>query len=295
MIDTVEHNGMIIYRHDPKSAVTIGSVDRAAFYQLKTMMQGVLQRGTARSIAGMAPFVAGKTGTSDNENDAWFVGFTNDVTVAVWIGYDNADGKRRTLGGGATGGHTAVPIFEPIMQAVWAHAAPKVALAPPSPEAKRALSCRSIDLEVGEASRPACRPAAGRSPSASVSTGPDGCSTPISAGVARGRLLHARAALRRGTEPIPLLLRLALPVATGYYDQRRYNGYYQDGQGRYIQAPRDSAPSQYGQSQQYGRDPRVQFPAARPLWTRVPGTAAHRSWLHLGPSAIVKDTQDAQP
>ena len=127
------------------------SVDRAAFYQLKTMMQGVLARGTARAIAGLAPYVAGKTGTSDEENDAWFVGFTNDVTVAVWLGYDNATGKRRTLGGGATGGGVAVPIFEPIIQAVWANVAPKTALAPPSPEAKRQLSCKSIDLESGEA------------------------------------------------------------------------------------------------------------------------------------------------
>ena len=123
VVDSIERNGLIVYRHDPKPAVTIASVDRAAFYQLKTMMQGVLARGTARSIAGLAPFVAGKTGTSDQENDAWFVGFTNDVTVAVWIGYDNAGGKRRTLGGGATGGAIAVPIFEPVMQAVWARGA----------------------------------------------------------------------------------------------------------------------------------------------------------------------------
>src|SRR6266571_5642366 len=150
VIDSIERNGVTIYRHDPKSAVTIGSVDRASFYQLKTMMQGVLARGTARSIAGLAPYVAGKTGTSDDENDAWFVGFTNDVTVAVWLGYDNAEGKRRTLGGGATGGGVAVPIFEPVMQAVWAHVAPKIALAPPSPEAKRQLACKSVDLESGE-------------------------------------------------------------------------------------------------------------------------------------------------
>ena len=78
------------------------------------------------------------------------MGFTNDVTVAVWLGYDNASGKRRTLGGGATGGGVAVPIFEPIIQAVWANVAPKAALAPPSPEAKRQLSCKSIDLESGE-------------------------------------------------------------------------------------------------------------------------------------------------
>src|SRR5215510_14994960 len=156
-IDSIERNGVVIYRHDPKSSVMVSSVDRAAFYQLKTMLQGVLARGTARSIAGLAPYVAGKTGTSDEENDAWFVGFTNDVTVAVWIGYDNADGKRRTLGGGATGGHVAVPIFEPVIQAVWSNVAPKVALAPPSPEAKRQLACKSIDLESGEAAAGAGR------------------------------------------------------------------------------------------------------------------------------------------
>jgi membrane carboxypeptidase/penicillin-binding protein len=67
----------------------------------------------------------------------------------VWIGYDNADGKRRTLGGGSTGGGVAVPIFEPVIQAVWAHVAPKAALAPPSVEAKRQLACKSVDLETG--------------------------------------------------------------------------------------------------------------------------------------------------
>ena len=86
----------------------------------------------------MAPYVAGKTGTTDGENDAWFVGFSNEVTVAVWVGYDNADG-RRTLGSGRTGGNVAIPIFEPVMQAVWAHHSPKTALKPPSPEAKRHL------------------------------------------------------------------------------------------------------------------------------------------------------------
>jgi penicillin-binding protein 1A len=152
VIDAIEFDGSVIYRHDPKSSIRIASVDRAAFYQLKSMLQGVLQRGTARSMAGIAPYVAGKTGTTDDENDAWFVGFANDVTVAVWVGYDNASGKRRTLGGGATGGHTAVPIFEPIMQAVWANnVAPRTALAPPSPEAGRQLSCKSISAGSGKA------------------------------------------------------------------------------------------------------------------------------------------------
>ena len=150
MINSVERDGTVVYRHDPTSATRISSVDQAAFYQLKTMMQGVLARGTARSIANLAPYVAGKTGTTDDENDAWFVGFTNEVTVAVWVGYDNADSKRRTLGGGATGGGVAVPIFEPIIRSVWNDVAPRTALAPPSPEAKRDLSCASVDADSGE-------------------------------------------------------------------------------------------------------------------------------------------------
>jgi penicillin-binding protein 1A len=152
VVESIERNGESVFRHRP-SLATINSVDRAAFYQLKTMLQGVLARGTARSIASLSPYVAGKTGTSDDENDAWFVGFTNDVTVAIWIGYDNADGKRRTLGSGATGGGVAVPIFEQVIQSVWANIAPKVTLAPPSAEAKRHLTCQSVERDSEESHR----------------------------------------------------------------------------------------------------------------------------------------------
>src|SRR5262249_42626668 len=152
VVDSIERDGELVYRHED-APLAITSVDRAAFYQLKTMMQGVLARGTARSIAGLAPYVAGKTGTSDDGNDAWFVGFTNDATVAVWLGYDNADGKRRTLGGGATGGGLAVPIFEPVIKAVWANVAPSTALAPPSPEARLLLNCRTTKREAEENER----------------------------------------------------------------------------------------------------------------------------------------------
>jgi penicillin-binding protein 1A len=153
VIDSIERDGQTVYRHDSNDAVTIKSIERAAFYQLKSMMQGVLARGTARSIAGFAPYVAGKTGTSDDANDVWFVGFTNEVTVAVWVGYDNAGGKRRTLGGGATGGGIAVPIFSSVIQAVWADAWPRTALAPPSAEAKRRLSCTAIETGYGSTGR----------------------------------------------------------------------------------------------------------------------------------------------
>src|SRR5262245_8958429 len=156
-IESVERNGQTIYQHAPTGSVWVGSADRVAFYQLKTMLQGVLQRGTAHAIRNLAPYVAGKTGTTDNENDAWFVGFTNDVTVAVWVGYDNADGKRRTLGNGQTGAKVAVPIFEPIIQAAWTYHAPKTVLAPPSQEAQRELAALPIDLASGDRLPPGTR------------------------------------------------------------------------------------------------------------------------------------------
>jgi penicillin-binding protein 1A len=149
-IESIEQSGRTIYRFDVNSVTWLGSADRVAFYQLKTMLQGVVQRGTAASIRQLAPYVAGKTGTSEDENDAWFVGFTNDVTVVVWVGYDNADGKRRTLGRGQTGAKVAIPIFQPIIQAVWAAFMPKTALSGPSAEARRQIVDLPIDLNTGD-------------------------------------------------------------------------------------------------------------------------------------------------
>ena len=147
-IESIEQNGRAAYTHKPEFK-WLAQGDRPAFFQIKTMLQGVVARGTARAIAQLSPYVAGKTGTSDDENDAWFVGFTNDVTVGVWVGYDNSDGKRRTLGGGQTGGRVAVPIFEQIIQATWAQYARQAPLNPPSPEAKKELVALPIDLASG--------------------------------------------------------------------------------------------------------------------------------------------------
>ena len=149
-IDTILRDDKPVYQHPPVSAATIGRNDPASFYQLRTMLQGVVERGTARAIRQLAPYVGGKTGTSDQENDAWFVGFTNEVTVAVWVGYDNADGKRRTLGPGETGAKVALPIFTSIIEGVWASYAHKTVLNPPSDEAKRELVDLPIDLTTGD-------------------------------------------------------------------------------------------------------------------------------------------------
>jgi penicillin-binding protein 1A len=144
---SVEQNGKVLYAHAPELKWLADS-DRPSFFQLRTILQGVVARGTARAIGHLSPYVGGKTGTSDDENDAWFVGFTNDVTIGVWVGYDNADG-RRTLGHGQTGGRVAVPIFEQIVQATWVSYAPRTPLPPPSPEAKKELVAMQIDLQSG--------------------------------------------------------------------------------------------------------------------------------------------------
>jgi penicillin-binding protein 1A len=153
-IDSIEQNGRVVYEY-PKVPLfpMIGAADRASFYQLKTMLQGVVARGTARAMASLSPYVAGKTGTTEDSVDGWFVGFTNDVTIAVWVGYDNSDGKRRSLGA-VDGARVALPIFQPIIDDVWAdNIAPKESLAGPSAEAKRQLVDLPIDYYSGNFER----------------------------------------------------------------------------------------------------------------------------------------------
>jgi penicillin-binding protein 1A len=147
-IDSIEQNGKAVYRHRATQPVYLADGDRAAFYQLRSILEGVVARGTAASIRHHAGFIGGKTGTTDSENDAWFVGFSSDVTVAVWVGYDNA-GQKRTLGQGETGGKVAVPIAEQIFLASWAHYGPKSPLAPPSAEIARGLKAMPIDVFTG--------------------------------------------------------------------------------------------------------------------------------------------------
>jgi len=72
-----------------------------------SMMQGVVQRGTAISAAPLAPALAGKTGTTDDYTDAWFIGYTPDLVVGVWVGYD----RKITLGSQETGAKAALPIW----------------------------------------------------------------------------------------------------------------------------------------------------------------------------------------
>ena len=145
-IDSIEEDGKTVFKYPDATLPFVAAADRTSFYQLKTMLQDVVARGTARAIGALSPYVAGRTGTTEDAVDGWFIGFTNDVTIAVWVGYDNGNGKRRSLGTNATGARVALPIFEPILQAVWAEGiAPKALLNGPSLEAKRYLVDLPID------------------------------------------------------------------------------------------------------------------------------------------------------
>jgi penicillin-binding protein 1A len=87
-------------------------MDPMTAYQITTFLEGVVQRGTAvRALALNRP-VAGKTGTTDDYRSAWFVGFTTDIVVGVFIGFDD----NRSLGKGETGSHAALPVFVNFMQ-----------------------------------------------------------------------------------------------------------------------------------------------------------------------------------
>jgi penicillin-binding protein 1A len=81
-------------------------LDSMTAYQITSMMESVVQRGTATVVRDVGKPIAGKTGTTNDEKDAWFIGFSPDLVVGIYIGYD----KPRNLGRGGTGGHLAAPI-----------------------------------------------------------------------------------------------------------------------------------------------------------------------------------------
>lgn len=88
-------------------------LDPMTAFQITSMMEGVVTRGTAAGKIKLDRQVAGKTGTTNDEKDAWFVGYTPDLVAGLYIGFDNP----APLGRGATGGSLSAPLFNEFMQA----------------------------------------------------------------------------------------------------------------------------------------------------------------------------------
>ncbi len=133
LIDRVQdRNGRTIFKHDgrvcgdcraegwvdaadPQPPVLPEERERVAeastAYQVVSMLQGVVDRGTGRRIKDLGRPLAGKTGTTNDSNDAWFVGFSPDLAVGVFVGFDTP----RTLGPNETGASVSVPVFREFM------------------------------------------------------------------------------------------------------------------------------------------------------------------------------------
>jgi penicillin-binding protein 1A len=97
-------------------------LDPMTAYQITSMMEGVVVRGTAAG-AGFKEIgkpIAGKTGTTNDAKDVWFIGFSPDLAVGVYLGYD----KPRSIGSRATGGGLAAPIVKEFMKAALANKPP---------------------------------------------------------------------------------------------------------------------------------------------------------------------------
>ncbi|MGL4727182.1 MAG: penicillin-binding protein 1A [Bosea sp. (in: a-proteobacteria)] len=131
LIDRIQDRwGATIYRHDERVCEGCGSdkwsnqreprlvdnreqvLDPLTAYQMTSILEGVVQRGTATVIKDVGKPLAGKTGTTNDAKDVWFVGFSPDLAVGVYMGYD----KPRSLGDSATAGQYAAPIFRDFMR-----------------------------------------------------------------------------------------------------------------------------------------------------------------------------------
>lgn len=139
LVDRIQdRTGKTIWRHDGRNCDTCSVaqwrgqseplltdpreqiIDPRTAYQIVSLLQGVVQRGTGRSILAVGKPLAGKTGTSNDAKDLWFVGFSPDLACGVYVGFDNP----RTLGKYEQGAITAAPIFRDFMMGALADQPP---------------------------------------------------------------------------------------------------------------------------------------------------------------------------
>jgi penicillin-binding protein 1A len=166
LIDRIQDRyGHTIYRHDNRECRGCDAkkwenqpeptlidhrqqvLDPMTAYQITSMMEGVVLRGTAAGVGFQKEIgkpIAGKTGTTSDYKDAWFIGFTPDIVVGVYMGYD----KPRSLGRGETGGRLAAPIVKDFMKVALADKPAVPFRVPPGIKLVR------VDLKTGQRAGP---------------------------------------------------------------------------------------------------------------------------------------------
>ncbi|MAC76873.1 MAG: penicillin-binding protein [Rhodobacteraceae bacterium] len=131
LVDRIQDRyGRTIYRHDQRDCTDCTSpylapgvepkivshnervMNAITAYQLTSMMQGVVERGTAAGVVNLPVPTAGKTGTTNDARDVWFIGFTSNIVAGCYIGYD----QPRPLGRGAYGASMCGPVFQRFME-----------------------------------------------------------------------------------------------------------------------------------------------------------------------------------
>ena len=146
LIDRIQDRyGHTIFRHDQRDCVGCDAdkwsgqpeptlidhreqvIDPMTAYQITSMMEGVVQRGTATVVRDVGKPIAGKTGTTNEEKDVWFIGFSPDIVCGVYMGFD----KPRHIARLATGGHLAAPVVRDFLKVALADKPPIPFRVPP--------------------------------------------------------------------------------------------------------------------------------------------------------------------
>jgi penicillin-binding protein 1A len=146
LIDRIQDRyGHTIFRHDQRECVGCDAdkwngqpeptlidhreqvIDPMTAYQITSMMEGVVQRGTATVVRDVGKPIAGKTGTTNEEKDVWFIGFSPDIVCGVYMGFD----KPRHISRLATGGHLAAPVVRDFLKVTLADKPPIPFRVPP--------------------------------------------------------------------------------------------------------------------------------------------------------------------
>jgi len=163
LIDRVQdRHGKTLFRHDARTCAGCAEVawssqvvpeipddrqqiqDPRTAYQMVEILEGVVQRGTARAIASLGQPLAGKTGTTNEAKDLWFIGFSPDLVVGTYVGFD----EPKSLGHHEQGATTAAPIFKEFMGMALADKPPVPFRIPPG------LRLVRVDTHTGEPASP---------------------------------------------------------------------------------------------------------------------------------------------
>ncbi len=167
MIDRIQDRwGRTVWRHDERNCSSCKAekwagqaepeipddrkpmIDPHTAYQMTSILEGVIQRGTATVVSKMLPGVplAGKTGTTNDSKDVWFIGYSPDLVVGVFVGYDNP----KPMGKLATGGAVTAPIFASFMKMALVDKKPAIFRQPPGLKLVRVNARTGLRASSGE-------------------------------------------------------------------------------------------------------------------------------------------------